>query len=80
MAVKLSANTASVTLSELGHNCWKAERFVGEHRCERVFDCNYPEKAKCPAVAAEVKYLEEQKQKSTNAIDAKIAQLRSKTG
>ena len=77
---KLSENTASVKVSELGTNCWKAVRFIEGHRCERVFDCTYPEKEKCPAVAAEVKYLEEQKAKSSNAIDEKIAQLRSKTG
>jgi len=77
---KLGPNTASITSKEMGNNCWKAERFIAGHRCERVFDCTYPEKKKCPAVEAEVKYLESQKQKSSDAIDAKILQLRSKTG
>ncbi len=76
----LGKNTASVRIGELGTNCWKSERFIDGHRCERVLECKYPEKKICKAVPAEIAFLEKQKKNNIDAIDEKIAQLRSKTG
>jgi hypothetical protein len=49
--------TAVVSLQELGTNCWLPKRFIQGGRCARVMECNYPEKAKCKAVQAEVDFL-----------------------
>lgn len=49
--------TAIVTLQELGTRCWLPKRFIQGGRCARVMECNYPEKAKCKAVKAEVDFL-----------------------
>lgn len=50
--------TGAVKLSELGKNCWLAERFVGG-RCKRVMDCKYPEKKACKAVDSEIAHLQD---------------------
>ena len=53
--------TAIVKFSELGMNCWLPKRFIeGGGRCDRIFTCSYPEKKKCQAINAEVRYLMEE--------------------
>ena len=51
-------NFKVVKSSQLG-NCWSAVRFCGG-RCQRIEQCNYPEKKTCLAVDSEIKVLEEQ--------------------
>jgi len=49
-------NSTVIKSCELGVNCWSAHRFCGG-RCQRVMNCNYPEKATCKAVDSEISYL-----------------------
>ena len=51
---------AVVSKSELGTNCWSAKRVIQGSRCARIHACNYPEKAKCKAVQAEINFLSRQ--------------------
>lgn len=78
-----------VSSKELGFNC-SPHRFCGG-RCPRVMACNYPEKATCKAVQAEIDYLnshhikiEEQNAKKMkallNSIKEKIAFLEQANG
>jgi len=53
-AASQGAKWGVVSLKELGTNCWLAKRFLKGGRCDRVMECNYPEKATCKAVEAEV--------------------------
>ena len=48
-----------VNIHELGTNCWVSARFVEGARCQRVFECLYPEKKTCKAVAAERAYIKQ---------------------
>jgi len=50
-------NCGVVRFSELGTNCWDPKRFVQGGQCERVHACDYPEKAKCKAIQAEIDFL-----------------------
>ena len=62
MVKQLGHGCVSVTVKELGTNCWLAKRFCQNgSRCDRVYCCNYPEKKKCQAVHAEIAYLEHEK-------------------
>ena len=76
---QLGKNTASVTMGELGTNCWKAARFVEGSRCERVLQCSYPERKTCKAVQSERVYLLEHKKEVirdiTKTTDEKLDQL-----
>jgi hypothetical protein len=61
VAEQIAPGAASVTLEELGTNCWHPCRFIkNDGRCARVYTCSYPEKKKCEAVHAEILYLEQQ--------------------
>jgi len=50
-------NWAVVKSSDLGTNCWLPKRFVKGSRCDRLMQCNYPEKKTCKAVQAEIDFL-----------------------
>ena len=57
--IKIETQPAIITVKQLGANCWVAARFCGG-RCQRVMECNYPEKKTCLAVDSEIKFQEEQ--------------------
>lgn len=70
---------AIVTKGELGVNCWHPRRFVGEGtRCDRIYQCNYPEKHRCEAILAEIRYLKDKQLalvKESGDIDCEIENL-----
>lgn len=65
----------TVKFSELGTNCWLPRRFIQGERCQRVFDCHYPEKRTCKAVDTELAYLKQQAVDTIQQIHAKMKQL-----
>jgi hypothetical protein len=70
------SKTTIVKSSELGGNCWLAERFIeGVSRCPRVMECNYPKKKTCKAVDAEIAYLKDELKQTAEQTKAKIFQL-----
>lgn len=71
----MEPKTAIVSSKELGTKCWSSFRFIQGLRCPRVMRCAYPEKKTCRAVETELKYLQEEKERQAEAIDAKIDQL-----
>ena len=75
MVKKLGPRAASVTIEELGVNCWLPRRFIEGERCCRVMDCTYPEKKTCRAVDAEIDWLLKEQEIQYRASSEKIAQL-----
>lgn len=71
MVKKLGPKAASVTIQEMGTNCWLPKRFIEGKRCCRVMECSYPEKNTCKAVDAEINRLEG----IAEGIQAQIEQL-----
>jgi len=78
-------NCVIVTSKELGVNCWSSHRFCGG-RCQRVMACNYPEKATCKAVQAEIDHLnnyytseiarlQKQRTRALGTLNKKLTQL-----
>lgn len=68
--------TAVVRAKDLGVNCWLSARQIPGTRCERVRNCNYPEKKGCPAVDAEIAYLDKRKETTNTAIENMKKQLK----
>lgn len=75
MGRKTGLKTAIVSSKELGTRCWSTARFIEGKRCDRVMQCNYPEKKACKAVDAELAYLHEEKRRLSANIHAKISKL-----
>uniref|UniRef100_A0A6M3X569 Uncharacterized protein n=1 Tax=viral metagenome TaxID=1070528 RepID=A0A6M3X569_9ZZZZ len=79
MVIKLGNNAASVTIKELGVNCWHPRRFVTQgSRCDRLYRCKYPELRKCQAIHAEIAYYQErqrQMMKLSGEMDTEIEKL-----
>ncbi len=72
---KVSPTAASVTIQELGTNCWLPRRFIEGKRCCRVMECSYPEKRTCKAVDAEIAWLHEQRREQEKLYHEKLSQL-----
>lgn len=72
---KLGPREASVSIQELGTNCWLPRRFIEGKRCCRVTTCNYPEKRSCKAVDAEIAWLHEQRREQEKLYHEKLSQL-----
>jgi hypothetical protein len=69
----------AIKSSELGANCWLPARFLDNTRCQRIEQCNYPEKINCKAVDAEIAYIKEHTaqviQDAQNRLDKQLANL-----
>jgi len=72
---KLGPQVASVSIQELGMNCWLPRRFIEGSRCCRVMECNYPEKRTCKAVDAEIAWLHEQRREQERLYHEKLSKL-----
>jgi len=77
MPKQLGPQTASVTIGELGINCWSASRFVESgSRCPKVMECNYPEKKTCKAVDREIEHINRGLMAAQRDAAYKLAQLK----
>ena len=79
MVRQLGPGCAVVSAEELGTNCWHPRRFVKDgSRCDRIWLCNYPEKGRCMAIHAEIRYLKDEQKRliriSSN-LDMRIEEL-----
>jgi len=72
---KLGPQVASVSIQELGMNCWLPRRFIEGSRCCRVMECNYPEKRTCKAVDSEIAWLHEQRREQERLYHEKLSKL-----
>ncbi len=75
MEKKIGCKSVSVTLKELGFNCWLPKRFIKGNRCQRVMECTYPEKKTCKAVDAEIAYLHQERGEAEVRFHAKVSKL-----
>ena len=75
MSKKKGVKVASVTLKELGTNCWLPIRFIEGSRCQRIMECTYLEKKTCKAVYAEIAYLRKTKEEAEAHFHTKINKL-----
>ena len=75
MVKQLGPRAASVSIQELGTNCWLPGRFIEGKRCCRIMQCNYPEKKTCKAVDAEIARLHEERRAQEKLYHEKLSQL-----
>lgn len=61
---------------QFGVNCWSPHRFLKGQRCHRVRTCEYPERATCKAVDAEVDYLLDREAREKNRIAEKLKMIK----
>ena len=67
MVEQLGDSTASVSVKELGTNCWHPCRFIKDDgRCDRLYVCKYPERKTCQAVHAEIAHLKQEQVRLIN--------------
>lgn len=69
------ANSVIVNSKDLGTSCWLTGRFCPGVRCNRVYECKYPEKATCKAIDAERAHLDEVQRQGTVQYIEKLNKL-----
>ena len=75
MVKEIGGKSVSVTLKEMGVNCWLPKRFIEGERCQRVMECTYPEKKTCKSVNTEIAYLHQERREAEDRCTTKISKL-----
>lgn len=75
MVKTLGPRAVSVSIQELGMNCWLPRRFIEGKRCCRVMWCKHPKRDTCKAVDAEIAWLHEQRRAQEKVYHEKLSHL-----